>query len=238
MVIVVKPDRPNPAPIRTNGNRSSSKGLLYDPSVVYLLELATIIALRDDETIAAVGEVVADALQNVVRDAANTHPLVVSRAVFYLLHLLNASQVIMTIKSHFNLANHFKDHSFVRAPVILHTISSFDQSTLEKSAIPILKGLALCIKAPSPLRNEITNTPDFWSTIQSVHGIPELAAGVFHLLDNIINSRPPAVTADNYEAAVSLLNSFAVAGSVGATVEQKLEKHGRKSRTSRQIKPQ
>lgn len=98
VVIVVKPDKPNLTPVRTNGHRSTSQGLLYDPSMVYLLELATIIALRDSETIAAVGEVVADALQNVVRDAANTHPLVVSRAVFYLLHLLNASQVIATIQ--------------------------------------------------------------------------------------------------------------------------------------------
>lgn len=96
VVIVVKPDRPNPSPARTNGHRSTSQGLIYDPSMVYLLELATIIALRDSETIAAVGEVVADALQNIVRDAANIHPLVVSRAVFYLLHLLNASQVIVT----------------------------------------------------------------------------------------------------------------------------------------------
>lgn len=98
VVIVVKPDRPNPPPVRTNGHRSTSQGLLYDPSMVYLLELTTIIALRDSETITAVGEVVAGALQNVVRDAANIHPLVVSRAVFYLLHLLNASQVIVTIQ--------------------------------------------------------------------------------------------------------------------------------------------
>lgn len=96
VVIVVKPDRPNPPPVRANGHRSTSQGLLYDPSMVYLLELATIIALRDNETISAVGEVVADALQNVVRDAANIHPLVVARAVFYLLHLLNASQVSVT----------------------------------------------------------------------------------------------------------------------------------------------
>ena len=126
----------------------------------------------------------------------------------------------------------------MRAPVILHTISSFDQSTLEKSAIPILKGFALCIRSPSPLRNEITNTPDFWSTIQSVHGTSEAAASVFDLLENIVTTRPPAITADNYEAAVSLLNSFAVAGSVGAAGEQKLEKHGRKLKTARQTKPQ
>lgn len=98
VVIVVKPDRPNPPSARTSSHRSTSQGLLYDPSMVYLLELATIIALRDNETITAVGEVVADALQNVVRDAANIHPLVVSRAVFYLLHLLNASQVTVTLQ--------------------------------------------------------------------------------------------------------------------------------------------
>lgn len=91
--IVVKPDRPTSGPIRTNGHQSTAHGISYDPSVVYLLELATIIALRDSDTVAAVGESVADALQNVVRDASNIHSLIVSRAVFYLLHLLNASQV-------------------------------------------------------------------------------------------------------------------------------------------------
>lgn len=93
VVIVVKPDRPNPAPARTNGHRATSQGLLYDPSVVYILELATIIAMRDEETIELIGQVVANALQNVVRDASNVHPLVISRVVFYLLHLLNRSQV-------------------------------------------------------------------------------------------------------------------------------------------------
>lgn len=94
VVIVVKPDRPNPAPARMNGHRSASQGLLYDPSIVYILELATIIAMRDQETIASMGQAVADALQHYVRDAANVHPLVVSRAVLYLFHLLNTSQVL------------------------------------------------------------------------------------------------------------------------------------------------
>jgi brefeldin A-resistance guanine nucleotide exchange factor 1 len=61
---------------------------------VYILELATIIAMRDEETIALIGQGVADALQNVVRDASNVHPLVISRVVFYVLQLLNRSQVI------------------------------------------------------------------------------------------------------------------------------------------------
>lgn len=93
VVIVVKSDRPNPAPVRTNSHRTTSQGLLYDPSVVFILELATIIAMRDEETIELIGQAVADALQNVLRDASNVHPLVISRVVFYLLHLLNRSQV-------------------------------------------------------------------------------------------------------------------------------------------------
>lgn len=97
VVIVVKPDRPSTAPTGTNGHRSDPHGPAYDPSVVFILELATIIAMRDEDSISAVGEAVADALHNVVRDATNVHPLIVSRAVFYLLHLLNASQVSNTI---------------------------------------------------------------------------------------------------------------------------------------------
>lgn len=93
MVIVVKPDLPSPTPAKANGPRQDSGYTTYDSSIVYILELATIIAMRNNESVDAVGQDVAEALQSVVRDAANVHPLIVSRAVFYLLHLLHASQV-------------------------------------------------------------------------------------------------------------------------------------------------
>ena len=93
VVIVVKPELPSPTSAKVNGHRQDSAHPTYDPSIVYILELATIIAMRNEEAIAAVGQDVAEALQGVVRNAANVHPLIVSRAVFYLLHLLNSSQV-------------------------------------------------------------------------------------------------------------------------------------------------
>ena len=93
VVITVKPERPTPNPARTNGYRTTSQGPVYDPAIVFVLELATVLAMRDTESIAIVGQSVADALYTVVRDAANIHPLLLSRAVYYLLHLLNASQV-------------------------------------------------------------------------------------------------------------------------------------------------
>ena len=92
MVIVVKPEVGSPNSVKLNG-RGTSSAVAYDPSVVYILELATLLAIRDETTSAAVGREVAEALQNVVRDANNTHPLTLSRAIFYLLYLLKIGHV-------------------------------------------------------------------------------------------------------------------------------------------------
>lgn len=121
-----------------------------------------------------------------------------------------------------------KDQSLVRAPVVLHMISSFSQPKLEKSAALILKGLIVCIKDSGTLRNEIMNTPDFWSTIERIHAIPAVTSGVFGLLKAIVEDRAPAVTADNYEFVIGLLNSFASAGGAAAATHQERESNGRK----------
>lgn len=130
-----------------------------------------------------------------------------------------------------------QDHSFVRAPVVLHTISSFEQPILEQAAGSILKGLAVCIRKTGPLRNEITNTPDFWSLLQSLHGNQEVAASVFGLIENTVAGQPPTVTADNYEPTVRLLNSFAMSGSVGAVIEQKRDKNARGPKNTKSARP-
>lgn len=93
-VIVVKSDAPpTNSPARGNGSKTRSNQPAYDPAVVFVLELSTILALRDRETVEELGKDVADALQTVIRDAANIHPVVVSRSVYYLLTLLRASNV-------------------------------------------------------------------------------------------------------------------------------------------------
>ena len=92
-VIVVKPDLPPPSPARPNGQRSRINTPVYDPAVVFVLELATLLCLRDEETVHELGTDVADALRRVVRNSANVHYIIVSRVVYYLLRLLQASQV-------------------------------------------------------------------------------------------------------------------------------------------------
>lgn len=91
-VIVVKPEVPGAA-TRQNGTRKAGKGPLYDPSLVFVLELATVLALRDDETVKELAKDVTDALASVIRDTSKHHPVVVARSVYYLLSLLKASNV-------------------------------------------------------------------------------------------------------------------------------------------------
>ena len=90
IVISVKSETESPI---TPGAQKAPTGPPYDPSHVYLLEFCTVLALRDSETINALGGDVAEALMNVMRNAASYHSIMVSRTIFYLLHLLHASYV-------------------------------------------------------------------------------------------------------------------------------------------------
>lgn len=126
-----------------------------------------------------------------------------------------------------------QDQSFVRAPVVLHMISSFSQPKLERAAPLVLKGLTICIKESGSLRNEIINTPDFWSTIERIHAIPAVSANVFNLLKAIIEDRALAVTADNYEFIIGLLNSFANAGGAAAASQQ--QSNGRRPQSRDEV---
>lgn len=92
-VIVVKPELPQTVNPRTNGSNSKLNRPMYDPSLVFVLELATVLALRDDETVQELAKDVADALSTVIKDAAKLHPVLIARCVYYLLSLLKASNV-------------------------------------------------------------------------------------------------------------------------------------------------
>ena len=136
------------------------------------------------------------------------------------------------------MSNKPQEQPFIRAPIILHTISSFNQGTLITSALPVLRGLGKCVKASTSLRKEITNSPDFWSILQSLHPVKDVSAPVFKLLEDVTIGSPSAISADNYECAIALLNDYATAGSVGAVHEQRLDKAGRRSKSTKPTKTQ
>jgi brefeldin A-resistance guanine nucleotide exchange factor 1 len=221
VVISVKSENDNQGP--ANGQKLTSSGPVYDPAMVYLLELCTVLALRDSETVEGLGAAVAEALQNVMRNAASYHSILISRTMFYLLHLLHASY----------------EHDFIRVPVVLHTISSFKKDLFDKSVPLVLQGLTQCIKEPGPLRNEIMTSPDFWVILRNLTRNVKSAPTVFEILEGVAVGSPPTIMADNYESAVKLLNDFASAGSVGSTIEQKQDRKAKRGQQpQKQTKPQ
>lgn len=196
---------------------------LYDPAVVYLLELCTVLTLRDKETVAALGADVAEALQNVLRHATSYHFIMISRTLFYLLNLLHASYVSFHVATGRAFLT-IQVYDFLRVPVVLHTISSLKKDLFDRCAPLVLQGLMTCIKEPGPLRNEIMSSPDFWVILRSLTGDAQSAPTVFEILEGIAVGSPPTIMADNYESAVKLLNEFASAGSIGASIEQKQDR--------------
>lgn len=96
-IITVKSDAPPAVTVNGQGKRPL-EGPLYDPAVVYVLELCTVLALRDEDTVKVLGHDVTEALQNVIRDAKSYHPTMISRTVYYLLNLLQASYVSISLK--------------------------------------------------------------------------------------------------------------------------------------------
>ncbi|KAH8879449.1 hypothetical protein GQ53DRAFT_671995 [Thozetella sp. PMI_491] len=219
-VITVKAENIPGSP--SNGQKPRQNSPVYDPALVYILEFCTILALRDEETVEVLGKRVVEALQAVLRDASNYHPILISRATFYLFKLLQASYAF----------------DYVRVPVLLHSISSFTPEMLIKTSSLVLQGLKLCIEKPGPLRNEIMTSPDFWVILKTLAKNAEAAPVVFDILESGVSGSPPTIMADNYVAAIALLNEFASLASVGAAAEQKVDKkQPRKGRPAKQEKP-
>lgn len=233
VVAVVKPEAINPANPRSNAQRAQSQ-TSYSPAIAYVLELASTLIIRNPSALETVGKEVVEALRDNLRSAGSSHPLLVSRTIFYLLHILSVSHVSILVVSHYSLSNHQQDQTFVRAPVILHSIDGLGNQMLEQCALPILKGLEQCLRGSKPLRNEIVNTPDFWSILRRVGQIPDVANEAFEILKSITADSFSAVTADNYELVVLALNDFASRGSAGASLEQNRDKARRMNKS---VKP-
>ncbi|KAK5078142.1 GDP/GTP exchange factor for ARF [Lithohypha guttulata] len=232
-VVVVKPDvRPAPVTARVNGTRTAKHGPDYDAGAVFLLELATRLVLRDNDTIATAGEALTNALQSAVRNASNIHPLAASRIVQYLLELLR----------------HSFEHDFMRAPVVLHAISSFNDMLLDQTATAVVKGLTLCVGQPGPLRADAIASPDFWSILQRLHQHKTEADNVLAILEKLTEDSSPTqsssptfrgITPDSYTPALTLATSFATAASMpGSIIEQRRDLAHRRGQKPRPPRPE
>lgn len=53
---------------------------------------------------------------------------------------------------------------------------------------------------------------------------------MFQLVEELTTSPQPGITADNYEAAIALLNEFATAAQIGAVQEQRYDQAVRRGK--------
>ncbi|CAK7562594.1 MAG: GDP/GTP exchange factor for ARF [Sporothrix epigloea] len=221
VVIKVKSDNVPPmSPANSNIKKTASTPP-YEPGPVYILEFCTVLALRNEASAKLVGKRIVDTLQGILRDVSRFHPIFIGRATYYLFTLLRATY----------------NFDYVRVPILLHAVSSFPKDILKSTASVILKGLKLCIAVPGLLRNEIMTSPDFWAVLGFLSGYDDAAATVFEILESGVSGSPPAIIADNYEAAIILCNEFASTASIGAVAEQQLDRKNRRvSRAPRQDK--
>jgi golgi-specific brefeldin A-resistance guanine nucleotide exchange factor 1 len=81
------------SPSSSGGNKAAHTKLTYDPAIVYILEFATVLALKNSETIEFLGKYVAEALQMILRNSSRYHSALVSRAAYYQFNMLKASYV-------------------------------------------------------------------------------------------------------------------------------------------------
>lgn len=221
-VITVKAD--NVPPTSPALAQKPTSAVAYDPGLVYILELSTVQALRDEHTVHLLGKRVVNALQAILRDIGHHHPIVVGRTTYYLFKLLQDSYV-SPLKHHRKGQEEaqldFQEHDFIRVPILLHTVSSFPPEILKKTSKLVLQGLKLCIDEPGPLRNEIMTSPDFWAILRTLSTVSQVAPLVFDILETGVNPPSTAIMADNYEAAITLLNEFASAARTTVTKEAK-----------------
>jgi brefeldin A-resistance guanine nucleotide exchange factor 1 len=99
--------------------------------------------------------------------------------------------------------------------------------------------MANCIQGSSGLRSEMATSPDFWDILRKLHSVQEVSPHVFRILSELqkATSSQNAITADNYENAIVLLNDFATAGSIGAADEQRRDIARRKDKNAKLPKP-
>lgn len=68
--------------------------------------------------------------------------------------------------------------------------------------------------------------------------MPEAAGDVFQLVEDLATAPQPGISADNYEAAIALLNEFATAAQVGAVGEQRRDQAARRGKQVKAKKPE
>ncbi|KAK9473955.1 uncharacterized protein V1510DRAFT_311813 [Dipodascopsis tothii] len=224
----------------------------YAPLGVYVLEMATCLAIKDEPCVAALHEKLVDKLVAVLANSKNVYPLVVGRVACYLLAVWA------------KVAEYAGGPGAVPAaaaaallPRVMRAIAAVDDDAAAASAVVVAAGLAHCFDSCAlAAKKQMADLDDgaFWTVLTKLQQNLEAAPLVFAMLDSIVpgdderGAAEPAAGAAQitleiidsprtFRAAIALLGAFASAGSIGSEWEQKLDLMATARRSGRPTTP-
>jgi len=188
--------------------------------MLFLLELATSLAIRDQESMKNLSsELVAYCIE-VLRQRKVLHPILVERTLIYLLALKKRGHET-GVETNISLAE------------IIRVVLSSQQSLFQTMAVPLAHSLLALGQVDPKLVLEEPRI--LFQVLKKAILLPEAQASEFSLCELLVDTNDGAyLTPKLYSMLINLLGDFATLGSVGAEWEQRndvLQKRVKASRT-------
>lgn len=192
---------------------------VYDPSTLLRIEIATALALKDQEHTKLFGPRVLDRLKSIIQQASQNHTLMTERALAYLLRLYQATLEVDSVSP----------------STMIQDLAALDDAILQRTAVPIAYGLLGCLRVDSAIP-QIASSTETFDLVSKINMHPDAASLIFEIV-SLLSS---AVSSDNYESMIKILDGFASAGQVGAEDERQAllaKKQAQARPTKSQIPP-
>jgi golgi-specific brefeldin A-resistance guanine nucleotide exchange factor 1 len=212
--------KPKPRESSPTLNGAETTAVTYDPSMIFLLELATSIAIRNKESMQSLSSELAAYCIEVLRQRKVLHPILVERALIYLLALKKRGHEA-GVETNVNLNE------------VIRIVLSTQPPLFQSLAVPLAHSLLALGQADARL---ILDDPRvLFQVLKKAILLPEAQASEFSLCELLVDTKDGAyITPKVYPMVINLLGDFATLGSVGAEWEQRndvLQKRVKPSRT-------
>jgi|SRR5579871_599203 len=199
--------KPKAKDLNTSLNGTEPVEATYDPSMVFLLEIATSLAIRNEESMKILSSELAAYCIELLRQRKVLHPILVERTLIYLLALKKKGHET-GVETKINLSE------------IIRLVLSSQQPLFQTLAIPLAHSLLALGQVDAKLVLEDPRI--LFQVLKKTILLPEAQGSEFSLCELLVDSKDGAfITPKIYSMVINLLGDFATLGSVGAEWEQR-----------------
>ncbi|KAK9450275.1 uncharacterized protein V1518DRAFT_440749 [Limtongia smithiae] len=227
----------------TQGDRPKVPSLA--PLSIYVLEMATCLALKDKESLDSLRGTLLDAFKAILANQENIFPIVAGRVACYMLAILRKTIADFPQDPSEEQLKNLND----LISEIFLSISSVDHILLKESSPFIARTLSSTFRESSQAAQIMmveTKEQAFWKALEILQEHYDAASIIFELVEFITDfvrideleardeSSLPTLTrirnSDTFQAIIDLLGAFASAGNIGSEWEQRHDQRANGSR--------